>query len=87
MLNIPYEKRSGYYNALERSQIKKDEKYFWNGEKGFGFIMPHAGDKQGRPYAINATLASDILSTLLYPGAHIESRRISNISDTIKSIV
>jgi uncharacterized membrane protein YsdA (DUF1294 family) len=24
--------------------------------------MPHAGDKQGRPYAINATLASDILS-------------------------
>ncbi|KAF5430485.1 hypothetical protein C5S42_00330 [Candidatus Methanomarinus sp.] len=31
MLNIPYEKRSGYYNALERSQIKKDEKYFWNG--------------------------------------------------------
>ena len=24
--------------------------------------MPHAGDKQGRPYAINATLANDILS-------------------------
>ena len=28
MLNIPYEKRSGYYNALERSQIKKDNKIF-----------------------------------------------------------
>lgn len=28
MLNIPYEKRSGYYNALERSQIKKDDKIF-----------------------------------------------------------
>jgi hypothetical protein len=28
MLNIPYEKRSGYYDALERSQIKKDEKIF-----------------------------------------------------------
>lgn len=28
MLNIPYEKRSGYYNALEKSQIKKDETIF-----------------------------------------------------------
>ncbi len=28
MLNIPYEKKSGYYNALERSQIKKDYKIF-----------------------------------------------------------
>lgn len=28
MLNIPYEKRAGYYNALERSQIKKDENIF-----------------------------------------------------------
>ncbi|MCX9010074.1 MAG: Fic family protein [Candidatus Methanoperedens sp.] len=28
MLNIPYEKRSGYYNALEKSQIKKDETVF-----------------------------------------------------------
>jgi len=28
MLNIPYEKRSGYYNALERSQIKKEDKIF-----------------------------------------------------------
>jgi Fic family protein len=28
MLNISYEKRSGYYSALERSQIKKDETIF-----------------------------------------------------------
>ncbi len=28
MLNIPYEKRAGYYRALERSQIKKDEMIF-----------------------------------------------------------
>jgi len=28
MLNIPYEKRSGYYRSLERSQIKKDENIF-----------------------------------------------------------
>lgn len=28
MLNIPYEKRSGYYNALEKSQVKKDEAIF-----------------------------------------------------------
>lgn len=28
MLDIPYEKRNSYYNALERSQVKKDEKIF-----------------------------------------------------------
>lgn len=28
MLNIPYEKRAGYYSSLERSQIKKDEIIF-----------------------------------------------------------
>jgi len=28
MLNIPYEKRVGYYSSLERSQIKKDEVIF-----------------------------------------------------------
>ncbi|MEM4221977.1 MAG: Fic family protein [archaeon] len=28
MLNIPYEKRTSYYNALERSQIKKDDNIF-----------------------------------------------------------
>jgi Fic family protein len=28
MLDIPYEKRTGYYNALERSQIKKEEGIF-----------------------------------------------------------
>jgi Fic family protein len=28
MLNIPYANRSGYYNALERSQMKKDEHFF-----------------------------------------------------------
>ncbi|HEY9246146.1 MAG TPA: Fic family protein [Candidatus Methanoperedens sp.] len=28
MLNIPYEKRVGYYSALERSQVKKDEMIF-----------------------------------------------------------
>lgn len=28
MLNIPYEKRAGYYSSLERSQIKKDESIF-----------------------------------------------------------
>ncbi|VVB86207.1 Fic/DOC family protein [uncultured archaeon] len=28
MLNIPYEKRAGYYSSLERSQIKKDEMIF-----------------------------------------------------------
>lgn len=28
MLNIPYEKRAGYYSSLERSQIKKDEGIF-----------------------------------------------------------
>lgn len=28
MLDIPYEKRTGYYNALERSQTKKDEGIF-----------------------------------------------------------
>jgi len=30
MLDIPYMKRAGYYNALERSQIKKDEVIFKN---------------------------------------------------------
>lgn len=28
MLDIPYEKRNSYYNALERSQVKKDDKIF-----------------------------------------------------------
>ena len=28
MLNIPYEKRTGYYNALEKSQTKNDENNF-----------------------------------------------------------
>jgi Fic family protein len=28
MLNIPYEKRQGYYNALERSQTRQDEDVF-----------------------------------------------------------
>ena len=28
MLDIPYEKRAGYYNALERSQMKKDDTIF-----------------------------------------------------------
>lgn len=28
MLDIPYEKRTGYYNALERSQVKKNELIF-----------------------------------------------------------
>ncbi|MBU4300295.1 Fic family protein [archaeon] len=28
MLNIPYEKRGGYYTALERAQVKKDESIF-----------------------------------------------------------
>lgn len=28
MLNIPYEKRAGYYRALERSQIRNDENIF-----------------------------------------------------------
>ncbi|MBZ5529642.1 MAG: hypothetical protein LAN71_17305, partial [Acidobacteriia bacterium] len=28
MLNIAYEKRAGYYSALERSQTKKDEMIF-----------------------------------------------------------
>ncbi len=28
MLNIPYEKRAGYYRSLERSQIKEDENIF-----------------------------------------------------------
>lgn len=28
MLNIPYEKRAGYYSSLERAQIKKDETIF-----------------------------------------------------------
>jgi Fic family protein len=28
MLNIPYEKRTGYYNALERAQIRKQENIF-----------------------------------------------------------
>jgi len=28
MLNIPYEKRAGYYSVLERSQVKKDEMIF-----------------------------------------------------------
>ncbi len=28
MLNIPYENRNGYYNALERSQVKQEEKIF-----------------------------------------------------------
>ena len=28
LLNIPYEKRASYYNALERSQIKKEERIF-----------------------------------------------------------
>jgi len=28
MLDIPYEKRNSYYNALERSQVNKDEKIF-----------------------------------------------------------
>lgn len=28
MLDIPYEKRTGYYNALERSQVKKEDGIF-----------------------------------------------------------
>jgi Fic family protein len=28
MLDIPYTKRSSYYNALERSQVNKDENIF-----------------------------------------------------------
>lgn len=28
LLNIPYEKRAGYYNALERSQTKQDDNIF-----------------------------------------------------------
>ena len=28
MLDIPYEKRTGYYNSLERSQVKKNELIF-----------------------------------------------------------
>ncbi len=28
MLDIPYEKRAGYYNALERAQIKNEERIF-----------------------------------------------------------
>jgi len=28
MLNIPYEKRAGYYGALERSQTKKEDSIF-----------------------------------------------------------
>lgn len=28
MLDIPYEKRTGYYNALERSQMKKEDEIF-----------------------------------------------------------
>ena len=28
MLDIPYEKRNSYYNALERSQLKKEERIF-----------------------------------------------------------
>ncbi|OQX19806.1 MAG: hypothetical protein BWK75_05355, partial [Candidatus Altiarchaeales archaeon A3] len=28
MLNIPYEKRAGYYNALERAQTKNEENIF-----------------------------------------------------------
>lgn len=28
MLNIPYEKRAGYYRSLERSQLKKDDNIF-----------------------------------------------------------
>jgi len=28
LLNIPYEKRAGYYNALERAQIKKMDGIF-----------------------------------------------------------
>lgn len=30
MLNIPYEKRGGYYKALERAQTKKDNQIFLN---------------------------------------------------------
>lgn len=30
MLNIPYEKRAGYYSALERAQTKKEESIFLN---------------------------------------------------------
>jgi Fic family protein len=30
MLNIPYEKRAGYYGALERAQTKKEEGIFLN---------------------------------------------------------
>jgi Fic family protein len=28
LLNIPYEDRRGYYNALERAQIKKNDSIF-----------------------------------------------------------
>jgi hypothetical protein len=28
MLNIPYEKRNSYYNALERSQVKRKDSIF-----------------------------------------------------------
>lgn len=31
MLDIPYEKRNSYYNALERSQLKKKREYFSSG--------------------------------------------------------
>jgi Fic family protein len=30
LLNIPYEKRSSYYNALERSQVKREDGIFLN---------------------------------------------------------
>jgi Fic family protein len=28
LLNIPYEKRNSYYNALERAQVKKKDEMF-----------------------------------------------------------
>jgi hypothetical protein len=28
MIDIPYTKRTGYYNALERSQVKKEDQIF-----------------------------------------------------------
>ena len=30
MLDIPYDNRNSYYNSLERSQVKNDEKIFLN---------------------------------------------------------
>ena len=44
MLSIPYEKRASYYNALERSQVKKDETIFvrWLIKKYLGEYRKYA---------------------------------------------